>query len=190
MRRLTRWFGTPLGAGHERLDMRVPPPIGLLCGGCGEPVAADDDGVMFYRRDADKQLVETPWHHECMLHRMYLGGVRYLFGVCNMFGEVIGQPWRTIHSDPPHFSIRESAIASVVAWNAITDVHHGDVAITTWDTVKPGEVDPAFIAALERHVANKDARYPKARGYVYRLLAKPETRRKIAFRWSDEFKRG
>lgn len=97
----TQWFGRRWDA--PMLDenvVEVPVPVGRDCLYCGEPIAADDCGLMRLAvRGTPKKPTATlePAHMECDLRTM-IGDVAHLEGRCRCSGvsdeDVPARPFR------------------------------------------------------------------------------------------------
>ncbi len=113
MNRSMRWFGESWDAPVCHETPHVPTPVGEPCAWCGEPITANDRGVLIWRLEIKKVVTyrslhaspggHRPWHVECNF-RAIAGSVGHQKRRCSCFG---GE-----EDDPPGLSKREAARAA------------------------------------------------------------------------------
>lgn len=94
-----QWFGRAYGAPYESDLEHVDAPIGEPCGFCDEPIAADDDGLIFPAFGMGRDRL--PYHYECHMRKV-VGGLNHQLGRCTCCGG-------SMPPDPPYLSKREAA---------------------------------------------------------------------------------
>jgi hypothetical protein len=66
-----RFFGTPWDAPATEGKPFEPPPIGARCAhDCGQPIGADDTGMILPHLGADDEPNETTWHRRCFMRNI------------------------------------------------------------------------------------------------------------------------
>jgi hypothetical protein len=96
--------------GDWRLDEpeRCERPVGKACLYCGEPIGADDDGVVMPH--FAEVATEEPWHRECFV-RSFSGSVahqsRHGVGPCD-----------GACRDDPALTLRQAALAACAMFDA------------------------------------------------------------------------
>jgi hypothetical protein len=90
------YFRPPWRPPHRHIRS-VPTPLGAVCIHCDEPIAPDDDGMIYSNGPAA--------HYECSM-RQTIGGVNHQLGRCRCVGG--DDP-----EDPPDLSRREMARLAV-----------------------------------------------------------------------------
>jgi hypothetical protein len=102
---MNAWFGKHWGAAICDDTPHAVTPTGEPCGHCGEPIAANDDGVLVPTLGEAHRIA---FHYECNLRTM-VGGVNHQLHRCTCCGG--SEP-----PDPPALSVRDAARAAAQMW--------------------------------------------------------------------------